>query len=818
MEEFLKAYPQRRADLERVYNDLEALKQQLQPILRKNLIKSTITVGFETVTKVKFATGFAEATVLGIIGSCGHEYAMDTLQQMARSPYGRAVKKLSSDASAIVPEMRKFQWELSLSAGEYHGWLRMTSDVGEDDQIAMIYRRFKNTLDGIEKFQKRIDEIIAELKVTKLKIESEPPELYKENQLLVKRKGGLQTRLINTLKEKKEKEINEIVNEANKKADGSAPAALPPLALTGKADADYEAWARKYDAAAAVFEKEMPPLAKSIIEEREKIRLQLDDITAKMAEFQYFEVPKEIDPAVPLSAEQIVELHAGAKKGQEVFTRWISTVSGLRATLKSLIAAATELAVKERRFTKLIEQGEQLENERVKIQGAGSVDQKRMIIWLFSRLVPGYVNFDRTSRGPDFLSTASSLDTDLERIDKLLPDAIQISSKNEKTLAKMFEAKIKAYEAVSTQLDEYYTNMENAFSQMEGSAAAFDKLVAASGFGVKRNPPASEFYYSTSKGGMTSILSMTFDANLFERQLVDAMANGNYEAAKKIMASYENLRKESDLLNSKYTKALAHYYYYVDGVKGLNREIISDMNAASRVENAYLRAPAMDDKTYQRVQGAGVAAYAKCFETIPELPSAAFEPSSRAGKAIALYKIWERIEKERPGWSSLDKESFNKNMESIKAEMQSATKGANLDGVVGRLKAILSRIESDWSAKHKSPVTPPLAPPTMGPAGPQSPSPGIPPGTDYKQLVAEVVKKLSEAYEKKNAAAFLALVSRDFIGNRSFLEDGIRRDFDTFDGIRLSMFLNRIEKRGAEFVAETKWDKTQSVRKTGKQQ
>jgi hypothetical protein len=89
---------------------------------------------------------------------------------------------------------------------------------------------------------------------------------------------------------------------------------------------------------------------------------------------------------------------------------------------------------------------------------------------------------------------------------------------------------------------------------------------------------------------------------------------------------------------------------------------------------------------------------------------------------------------------------------------------------------------------------------------------------DFTQLVAESVKNLADSYEAKNFAAFSRLVSDDFLGNKAFLEDGVRMDFDLFSDIRLKIYINRIEKSGGYFVADTKWDKQQSVKKTGQQQ
>ncbi|MFA7001135.1 MAG: hypothetical protein WC352_03210 [Candidatus Omnitrophota bacterium] len=89
---------------------------------------------------------------------------------------------------------------------------------------------------------------------------------------------------------------------------------------------------------------------------------------------------------------------------------------------------------------------------------------------------------------------------------------------------------------------------------------------------------------------------------------------------------------------------------------------------------------------------------------------------------------------------------------------------------------------------------------------------------NYEKLLMETVTKIAEAYETQDLARFERLVSRDFLGNRVFLSEGVRFDFDMFMSIRLALYINRIEMRGNTFVAETKWDKTQTPRKTGQEQ
>lgn len=89
---------------------------------------------------------------------------------------------------------------------------------------------------------------------------------------------------------------------------------------------------------------------------------------------------------------------------------------------------------------------------------------------------------------------------------------------------------------------------------------------------------------------------------------------------------------------------------------------------------------------------------------------------------------------------------------------------------------------------------------------------------NYDTLVYDTVKDIANAYERQDLAAFSRAIARDYLGNRTFLEEGVRFDFDMFTDIRMTIYINRIEQRGKLFVAETKWDKAQMPRKTGEQQ
>lgn len=89
---------------------------------------------------------------------------------------------------------------------------------------------------------------------------------------------------------------------------------------------------------------------------------------------------------------------------------------------------------------------------------------------------------------------------------------------------------------------------------------------------------------------------------------------------------------------------------------------------------------------------------------------------------------------------------------------------------------------------------------------------------DYTELVLAAIKNMAEAYEAQDAAAFARVISRDYLGNRVFLEEGVRFDFDMFSAIELRIYVNRVNVSKGYATVETKWDKKQIPRTTGQQQ
>ena len=937
MEAFLQSCPERRKELETVYIEFQELEKKLARILSQNLIKSTISLGFETVGKIAAAADLVGNSLSRISIGIAMEVGGDMIKESVTKPYTRSVNKLGAQCAEILPELRKFQWELSLTSAEWSGYMRASGEFGDDDTTGILYRRFQYSLEGLRKYKKRVDEIISELKAAKEKIEAELPALYKENEALVKRKGELQTRLIAALDEQKRADMEARIEEAKKKAGEGELPELPPINVTGKWEEDYKVWSKKFDEAAVTFRRELPGLASDVIKRREEIdkrTRELDQSPETRKVSGIFQVPEPENPENDIYLQVIVQKHRDAKNGEEYYKSVQSAMPSVRGELQSIRQDALDLLVQEKRLNEFIDQGDQIHGEWRKIAGDG-IDTQRSIFRLFSELIPNFVNFDKRLTGFRVIEQMTARDSDLGRKEELLPLAIEISQKNEQTLRKMFDAKMRTYNAQVAFIKETNTNMENAFAQLEGACEAYENLVSGTPWSARRTSPQSEFYASPYTGGPRYVLSKVFSPETFTNQLIDALGNGDFRFAVDLVEKYRQFQTKAESLNSQYTKALAHFKYYASVLRSTNLSIIQDMSAASRVEAAILKVPPITEKDWGISYG-GFTRYLVCFRTVPELPPAELPPTSQGGKALSLFNVWNTIEKEGSSWTSLDKESFVKKTAELTKQIDEISKDERLKAPAGNVLEALGRIRDEWNTRNVDPGK-------SGPAGdsggkdsglsgpgtgggsaggspvlsgfytlydarlnthdlrdvtggqviltaadlrsgnievtarlstveriqtllvsedagrtwteiqvnrdlfyrfsPMAEKPYqimlkiktvdsqeavIPffPGVvtiiyrniSYLDLVQEAVVKIANAYESQSVADFASLISREYLGNRVFLEEGVRFDFDMFTDIRLKIFIDRIEQRGDLYVAETHWEKSQSPRKTGLQQ
>lgn len=85
--------------------------------------------------------------------------------------------------------------------------------------------------------------------------------------------------------------------------------------------------------------------------------------------------------------------------------------------------------------------------------------------------------------------------------------------------------------------------------------------------------------------------------------------------------------------------------------------------------------------------------------------------------------------------------------------------------------------------------------------------------------ILDAVKQIADAYERQDLMTFDNLISENFAGGYSALEEGVRFDFEMFTSIRLKIYVNRIIELGSgRYAISTKWDKTHIPRSTGSEQ
>lgn len=87
---------------------------------------------------------------------------------------------------------------------------------------------------------------------------------------------------------------------------------------------------------------------------------------------------------------------------------------------------------------------------------------------------------------------------------------------------------------------------------------------------------------------------------------------------------------------------------------------------------------------------------------------------------------------------------------------------------------------------------------------------------DAVTLVQEALSGIANAYERQDLSTFAQYISKDFLGNRTFLEEGVRFDFDMFANIRLRLQVGSMKQIGKTgYDVTVKWEKSHQIRQTG---
>ncbi|MFH1878058.1 MAG: hypothetical protein ABH883_04555, partial [Candidatus Omnitrophota bacterium] len=285
MEMFINAYPERVKALENVVDELTTIKEKLERIQKNNMIKSIISLGLDTLSFVTLVKGLYMKSVKIIILALSFEGANYAIGQAYSSgAYAIATQGVSAEARAALPEIEKLHFLLTLTQGEWRGYVRHLSgkeDVGENQ---VIYTQFNTLISEIDKNTERAKKIIQELTKAKEQMESELPNLQKEWDSEQKTIVKLRNRLNDALDKERQEKVSQEISSALNAIPKAPPITIAPIAITGKYDADNEAWEKKYDQVKATIDAQMPSIYKEVVKGREEVSSGLTDLANEYRE------------------------------------------------------------------------------------------------------------------------------------------------------------------------------------------------------------------------------------------------------------------------------------------------------------------------------------------------------------------------------------------------------------------------------------------------------------------------------------------------------------------------------------------------------
>ncbi|OIO36163.1 MAG: hypothetical protein AUJ74_03670 [Candidatus Omnitrophica bacterium CG1_02_44_16] len=817
MESFLQSFNQNMDDLKSAYDEIDKLNKQIRTRLIGNLLKSSVLATMDFFSALTLPLGLYKKVVKIIILDVAVELGSNYLQgSFTDSYYSRTMAPLSTEASKLLPEIEELQQTLTLTIGDIKAMSRLEDK--ELQETGAIYRKFALVLEHIDKAKKAIFDLSANLTKTKAEIEKNLEDIKPEAERLNKKLEDLYKRLSIAREEKRKTEMAEDVASAKEGVKKAAVPTVPSITAQDPQEA-LKQWFNIYEAAKGMLEDQVPPLAQQIQDKRKKydedytqffkglaskniIQLNYANIPAA---FYWFNMPEEIG-ASGLTLTQIVERHRSAKNAMEFLKGASSDVKEGIGALGKFKDKIVEIATLEDQLLALQKYAQLVESERRRVGG----DDKYNATNIFRALIPK--ELDLKINTIDRINEAAALKEILSNYDKHIPTMLEIYDKNAKSCEKALPALVKEYETRFAKRLEDLTNANNALSQLEGTAAEYDKLVTAAGWSVKRKTGEGEWYY---KGGLRENLKYQFSEAAFTASLEKAVAKENLSDADEAMKKFEKLLDDYKGLERKYSAAWNHYFYYCDEAQagGGADPYINDFSGASQVKDAILKVKGPDRaKEYTLVWN--TVRFGSVWRGLISLPN--IDIGLEDISAYKLYTLRKRLALEGRKWLTFNRDDFYKKANEAGIELTELAGGLHASVSVEAAKKDLANIISAYELAHAEAIEKKV-PESQGP-GPENIDGTQDQNVDYKQLVLAAVKKLSEAYENENVALFADIISKDFTGNRTFLEEGVRFDFDMFTGIRLNIYINRIEANGNKFTADTKWDKMQVPRGTGQQQ
>ena len=83
-----------------------------------------------------------------------------------------------------------------------------------------------------------------------------------------------------------------------------------------------------------------------------------------------------------------------------------------------------------------------------------------------------------------------------------------------------------------------------------------------------------------------------------------------------------------------------------------------------------------------------------------------------------------------------------------------------------------------------------------------NPASGRLPAPEFEAAAKQALQDLAEAYNAKRRSAFMRLLSEDFVGDQSALEDDLSNDFHNYSSVKLDLIPDRVDIQGASASVE----------------
>ena len=890
-EQFLNNYEKNFEALKNAYHELDELQKKVSDILKKNLIKSMLKLGLETVDKIETCTDLAGKSVAQIIAILGTAAVGDMMQDRFSTPYSVAVGKLSEEVTKTYPELKRVNEIIRMNSVDIKfEMLKSGEDPSSLGETGIIYRKLVMILEAIENAKKKLYDLRKELERAKQSVLSSIDKIVAEDERLKKRMDELQERFQKALAEVKTAELE----QENIKIESIAS-----------------------------FVSNVKPKYVVITKEDEKSKLK----ASLLAQLENI-----INKKRKKSSEiwGIVDEKIGSNLDLKIFSKSVEEVKSCTVEeLRNDIELGPKI-IKD--YKEKISIGTDCINEYSKL-----IDSAKTEILPILEQLAGLGDTEGKELAKNFFKETGRYVVKLENFTTTMEENIKVLQKNLNKYKTEFTERLNKAKIYQ---DNFLTDSEGVINAAIDAATKADNAVkTAAKLGIKVDTPGyleiriipeikTEFkkmfnegknideikeYINKKKKDLLNLYDLVTKA-VRARKLRDNMAKDLIAKYPDIGGLHITFREEGfkDVykeFNDKYTEYVTPPNVVDNMLKidSLNKQIFDILDNLNDLLVVLNKIKDINTKVSEVFEKEGYSkGMDKMASIISELDSVAgdlkltewfdttpfFLPT---GKKVQIYKILssktqEIIEEARKKEGKEitkreEEERIKKQEEERKRQEEYGLQFAksqpgglaslygyyiinprlntySLPGAFGEVVLLKNdlkqgQIELTGRLSHLNKVNKILISIDNGLSWTEldknqdisysfSPLPDkrykpiiriktadfqdidIPffsnidylvyRNIDYNQLVAETIKKIAEAYETQNLGLFSEYVSRDYLGNKNFLIEGVRLDFDLFTDIKLTIYINRIEKRANMFVAETKWDKIQTPKKTGQQQ